>query len=198
MSFLLSLLSGLGGFGGLAGTVSSIIGHAGPAIGNMVAGVIDSIRRALMQFIVTVKQVLLRAMTELRKFATHAMKYVPIGGLLGVSLWLTLCNAGIVPCEKPQSPVMLPMATAPMFTPPTPEPPPPPLEFTRPRYSRDTAIGVAQNIATMSMTFPQTSGYTITYMCPWLARRARPRPMSIVSYSPEEVVVLGRKTTQMG
>ena len=194
MSFLMPLLSGLGGVGSM---ISGFVSHAAPAIGNMVAGVIESIRRAFMQFLITVRQMLLRAMTELRKFATQAMKYVPIGGLLGVSLWLTLCNSGVIPCEKPQSPVMLPMASEAVFTPPTPEPPPPPLEFTRPKYHRETAVASVQGITTMSTPFPTMPGFSITYMCPWLTRRARPRPMSIVSYTSDEVVILGRKTTQM-
>lgn len=172
--------------------ISSILGGAvGGSAGSIALGVVNSLRRGFNSLINNIRRVIVTFMRELRKFVSFALRYLPVGGIFAVSMWLILCNAGIIPCEKPQSLVMLPMSVN-MFTPPKPSPPPPPLEFTRPKYDR-TGVSMPQLMAEAVRP-----GFTVVKICPWLLRRSRPVPLSLVGYSLDEFVVLGRKTTQMG
>lgn len=172
--------------------LSSLLGGAvGGGVGGIATSVIDGLRRGFIALISNIRRVITTFVKELRRFTSFALRYLPVGGIFAVSMWLLLCNTGVVPCERPQRPLALPMSEN-VFTPPTPAVPPPPLEFTRPKYDR-IATPQAQLMAEAARP-----GFTITKMCPWLLRRSRPRPLSLVGYSLDEFVVLGRKTTQMG
>jgi hypothetical protein len=181
-----------GGLGNVAGGIGRAIAAGIRTFGRVIYGIIRGIVHRLMTFIKLIGALARKWITEGRKLLYQLMRNMPVGGFFGLSIYVTLCNAGVIPCNKPAIPVAMPMSVN-LFMPPTPQPPPPPLEYTRPAIERISP----QSYGLMSEVL-ERAGYTITQMCPWLLRRSRPRPVSLVSYKSDEFVVLTRKTTQIG
>lgn len=190
MSFLLGLL---GNLGGLLGGLGNIGGIAGGLTG--IANLFSGVPTAMAQAFRKIGDVIKTSIKKLGDIVQTLLKRLPLAGLAGVFAFVVLCNAGIVPCNKP-SPADFPVVYATSFTPPPPPKPAVPLEYARPNLVSVTQLAATAGARPMSMQPTALPGFSITIACPWLMKVPVAAPTIQMTYAPKQVYMAFRTPTQ--